>query len=188
MVSELLRGERTAKKEQECEQSAEDVESVEACGQEEYGSEWVVRDGQAVGHELCVFEDLECDEDATHDEGQSDPLVHAPLGDLEERARTHWLEALRRLDACLADEGRGNQDERVHGGERHVQVAYALAPLLSRNRGTDGEVHREETREEHEFAREPHDGSNRHWVRTVHSYVMLCFWRSSYSRHKVNYG
>ena len=69
----------TTQDEQEGDETTEDVEAVEAGGQEEGREVDVGGDVEALAEQGGLLPELAGDEHRTHDEGEDVPLAHAPL-------------------------------------------------------------------------------------------------------------
>ena len=103
-----------------------------------------------------VLVDLAGDEERAHQEGDDEPAAQA----LD-------VTTLGGEDTHLAGHRRQHQDRRVDRREGTVEVAGDLGPDLGALDGADGEVHREQRREEHQLGREPDDGPDADDARPV---------------------
>src|SRR6478735_4145740 len=160
-------GEGAPDDEQERDETAGDVHAVEAGGQVEDRAVRVGGEGDALADEVGVLVDLARDEDGAEDVGEDVPLAHAPRGDLggggAGRAGDDALLGLQ--GAELAPHRRHDQDDGVAQGEGHVEHHRALFPELGLV-AADREVEREQRREEHQLAGQPHHGADGHHVGT----------------------
>eukprot|EP01135_Chromosphaera_perkinsii_P009294 Nk52_evm1s1708 gene=Nk52_evmTU1s1708 len=152
------------------------MDAVEAGGEVEDRAERRGRQRHAVVDELGVLIRLAGHEDRAEDEGQGVPLDHPPAGDVEDRAvaalaRGERLApgeaALGQEDADLAGDGAQHQDRGVQQCVAVGEVRLAFGEGFRRH-GAQGEVHREQTAEEHQLAGEPDDRADLRRIGTTY--------------------
>src|SRR5690606_37099343 len=113
-VAEALGAVGATDHEQERDEAAEHVQSVEAGRHVEDGAVSVGVDRDAVRDERGVLHDLAGHEHRAEDEGEEEPLDHAPGLDVEEAPGAVRLEVVLSLpDTDLAGERRRHEDEGV---------------------------------------------------------------------------
>ena len=76
------------------------------------------------------------------------------------------LQPLGGENAELGGDGGEDQNRRVNRGEGDVELFHTRGPEFGGG-AAESEVDGEETREEHDFAAKPHDGSHSNGVRTI---------------------
>ena len=166
LMGELARQEGAAEHQQERDQATDHVDAVEAGGEEEHRPVGRVGDGHALLNEGGVLQGLAADEDRAHDVGQDEPLSQAPLADLRQAPLAADLAALGGEDAQLAGHRGQHQDRGEGQRQRHLEQRGVLGPQIPADRA-DGEVGREEGREEHQLAGEPDDRAHCDHARPV---------------------
>src|SRR5690348_7023963 len=98
LVGEATCDERATEHEEEGDQTAGDVQTVEARGQVEHRPVRRRGDGQTFVDQLGVLERLTADEDSAHDVGEHEPLAQAPEPDVQHAAAATDLATLRGED------------------------------------------------------------------------------------------
>src|SRR5690606_11784003 len=173
LVSEGLDGVDATDHEQEGDETARHVQTVEAGREVEHRAVRVGLHADVLGDQLPILEDLTDHEDRAEGVAQEEPLDDAPLGQGEEPARAARLQAFCREHAELGGERRRHQDERVDEGVDDVELRRLLLPQGLRRR-TEREVHREQAGEEHDLAAQPDDRADRDGVGPVDDRSARC--------------
>src|SRR5699024_9482488 len=92
--AEAFRRERAPQYEQEGEEATQYVEAVESSCEVERRPETRVLYAHPVLHHFGVFKHLATDEEGTHEVGEGEPLVQAPLSDFPQAPHPARLEPL----------------------------------------------------------------------------------------------
>ncbi|MBG9887024.1 hypothetical protein ABE10_10835 [Bacillus toyonensis] len=130
LVREVLHGVGASDDEEERDEPTGDVQRVEAGREIEGGGVGVGGDRHPLRDELRVLPDLAGHEDRAEDEGQPEPLDHAPAAAALRVAGRVGLHPLGGEHAHLAGHRGQHQDDRVDRGVRDVQQGRAGGPEL----------------------------------------------------------
>ena len=165
-MGENLDGVNSTDHEQEGDEADRHVQSVEAGREVESRAVGVAIQHDPFTGEDGVFVNLANDEERAHCVREPEPLDDTPLGGSPTGSTR--LQTLCREHAHLAGDRRENEDGRVERRERDAELFGLRGPNLGGHR-SEREVNREQSGEEHHFAREPHNRSDSHGIGPVHN-------------------
>src|SRR5690242_5421475 len=147
--------------EEEGHEPAGHVQPVEPGGYVEHRAVGAGREREAlVPDQAQVLVALPEVEVQAHQEGEHVPLAQAPAHRVQQRPGAADLAALDREHAHLAGDAGQQQDGGVDRAQREVQVRTRPGHARALDHRPDGEVHREQGREEHQLRGQPDDGAD----------------------------